>query len=375
MEIMSPSTLIQLVRSTYRTGSRLAVWFSILVLLTPGCATRMPQAREPIFHPRPPDPPRIQFLTRISKPSDIELPPNRFIRFILGPPPRRPGITKPYGIAFDNGKLLICDSGAGVLHVADLTTRKWNYALHSTRMPPRKPINITTDTEGTLYVCDTVRRCILAYDSNQRYVTSFGRGEMKRPVDLAVGAEHLYVADLKGNKVLVYDKATRKQVSAIPRDPQSKAEELFSPLSLALDQQESLYVSDAGAFRVQKYDAKGRFVRSFGGHGLSPGQFARNRGIALDREGRLYVVDAATETIQIFAPDGKLLLFFPSSEGRKDHLLLPAQITIDYDHLDFFRRYAAEGFHLEYLVLVTCQYGPQKVKVYGFGHKVDRSTE
>ena len=40
---------------------------------------------------------------------------------------------------------------------------------------------------------------------------------------------------------------------------------------------------------------------------------------------------------------------------------------IDYDHVDFFRHYAADGFELEYLVLVSNQFGPHKINVYGFG--------
>ena len=192
---------------------------------------------------------------------------------------------------------------------------------------------------------------------------------MERPVDIAIASNRLYVADLKGNQVLVYDKASRKLLSSIPDKSAPKPERLFSPISLALGPKGALYVSDAGAFRVQKYDADGKFVRSFGRQGMAPGQFARNRGVAVDREGRIYVVDAATETIQIFSPEGRLLLYFPSAEGRRDHLRLPAQIAIDYDNLDLFTRYVAEDFELEYLVLVTCQYGTQKVKIYGFGHK------
>lgn len=340
-----------------------------LMALAAGCLTGPPVARGPIFHPPPPDAPRLQYLTRIARPSDIEPPPNRFIRFLLGPPPRRPGITKPYGVAFDRGRLLVCDSGGGLLHVVDLSQRKWDFALHKSRMPPRKPINIATGKDGSLYVCDTVRKRILIYDGNHEYVTSLGKGEMARPVDLTIGTNRIYVADLKGHRVLVYDKKSNKLISSIPDSPKSNAERLFSPISVALAPDGSLYVSDAGAFRVQKYDPNGKFIRSIGRQGMAPGQFSRNRGIAVDREGRLYVVDAATETVQIFSPEGRLLLYFPSAEGRKDHLLLPAQITIDYDHLDFFTEYVAEDFELEYLVLVTCQYGRHKVKIYGFGHK------
>ncbi|NOY61413.1 MAG: hypothetical protein GXO75_21070 [Calditrichaeota bacterium] len=45
---------------------------------------------------------------------------------------------------------------------------------------------------------------------------------------------------------------------------------------------------------------------------------------------------------------------------------LPAQVFIDYDHLDYFRKYVDPSFKLKFLIFVTNQYGPEKVIVYGF---------
>ena len=48
-------------------------------------------------------------------------------------------------------------------------------------------------------------------------------------------------------------------------------------------------------------------------------------------------------------------------------MFLPAGIHIDYDNVDLFREYAVDGAQLEFVVLVTNQFGPHKVAVYGFG--------
>ena len=139
---------------------------------------------------------------------------------------------------------------------------------------------------------------------------------------------------------------------------------------MARDAAGCLYVSDTGAFCVKKYDADGRFLRAFGSHGDSPGQFARPRGVAVDRAGRVFVVDAAMQVVQIFDPEGRLLLFFGAPDESAAALNLPAKVLVDYDHTDLYRRYAAPGFELEFLVLVTNQYGDRKVSVYGFGHRL-----
>ena len=89
----------------------------------------------------------------------------------------------------------------------------------------------------------------------------------------------------------------------------------------------------------------------------------------MDRESRVYVVDAAAQLVQIFDAEGKLLLFFGEPEGSEAGLDLPAKVLIDYDHVGLFQEYAAPDFQVEYLVLVTSQYGARKVSVFGFGQK------
>jgi sugar lactone lactonase YvrE len=255
-------------------------------------------------------------------------------------------------------------------------------------------VNIAVDHDGTRYVADTGRGQVVIFGADDRYLGAIGEkvqakarahakaapqhepepgdtvDEMK-PTDVAIAGDRLYVADLKNNCVRVYDKAARKLLFTVPGDPaaadaQSK---LFAPTDLAVDSRRRLYVSDFGAFRVQQYDPDGNYLRSFGRLGDSPGEFARPKGVAVDREDRLYVVDAAAQVVQIFDPEGKLLLFFGEPEGSPVGLNLPAKVAIDYDHVGLFREFAAPDFQVEYLVIVTSQYGDRKVSVFGFGQK------
>jgi hypothetical protein len=46
---------------------------------------------------------------------------------------------------------------------------------------------------------------------------------------------------------------------------------------------------------------------------------------------------------------------------------LPAKIILDYDNVELFQQYAVEGADIEFLVLVSNQYGLNKISVYGFG--------
>ena len=58
---------------------------------------------------------------------------------------------------------------------------------------------------------------------------------------------------------------------------------------------------------------------------------------------------------------------FGQSPDGSQGLNLPAGIAIDYDNVALFRRFAAPGFNLEYVILVVSQFGPNQVDVFGFG--------
>jgi DNA-binding beta-propeller fold protein YncE len=169
--------------------------------------------------------------------------------------------------------------------------------------------------------------------------------------------------------VRVFDKSSREPLFTVPREADSSPQaRLYSPVNLALDGDGNLYVSDLGAFRVQKYDREGRHLRSFGSQGLAPGLFARPKGIDLDENGLLYVVDAATQVVQIFDPEGLLLLFFGQPGGGGFAFDLPAKVRVNRSLVPRFRHLADPSFDLDYLVFVTSQYGGGKIGVFGVGH-------
>jgi hypothetical protein len=129
---------------------------------------------------------------------------------------------------------------------------------------------------------------------------------------------------------------------------------------------EKVYVSDLGAFSVRVFDRDGRYLRSIGSLGQGFGQFSRPKGVAVDRSGLVYVVDAASENVQVFDPEGRLLMFFGGPYEGPGGMWLPAQVSISYADVDLFRSYVDPRFEAQYLILVTNQYGPDRVNVYAF---------
>jgi DNA-binding beta-propeller fold protein YncE len=340
----------------------------VLALLS-GCSTAQKAPRTYTYFPPPPDEPHVQFLASFS--ADTELGrTTSFLDFITGRPSGPAPLVKPYGLALKEGKLYVCDTMTSAIQVFDLAKHRARYFFPRGEGRLQTPINIALDADGTRYVADTGRNQVIIFSKDDAYLGAMGTKDEMKPSDVAITLERLYVTDLKGHSVRVYSKADRKLLFSIPREGADPKAKLFSPTNLALDNHGRLLVSDLGAFAVKVYDLEGNFVRSIGQQGVAPGLFARPKGIAVDREGRVYVVDAATQVVQLFDAEGKLLMFFgQAGSSEKGELYLPAGVKVDYDSVKYFQQQAAPGFKVEYLILVSNQFGGRGVNVYGFGSR------
>ena len=341
-----------------------------LLVIAAGCTSaRKAPPKSYTFFPPAPDAPRVQFLTAFS--SDLELGRSpSFADFITGRPAGASPLIKPYGLSLNEGKLYVCDTMAASLQVFDLARRRSRYFAPRGEGRLQTPINVSIDRDGTRYVTDTGRNQVLIYTKDDGYVGAMGTKDEMKPTDVAITSDRLYVTDLKNHLVRVYNKADRKQLFTIPRDPKADKGRLFSPTNLAIDKQGRLLVSDLGGFAVQVYDLEGTYQRTIGQQGVAPGLFARPKGVAVDREGRAYVVDASTQVVQMFDPEGRLLMYFgQAGSSTEGELYLPAAVEVDYDNVSLFQKKAAPGFKVDYLVWVTSQFGAHKVSVYGFGSR------
>jgi len=342
---------------------------AVLVLaLLSGCAST-PKTDESavLLYPSPPDLPRLQYLARFSTPGDVETESMGLKDFIVGEDTLGDHLVrKPYGVAMYDGKIYVVDTRGHGYGIFDLKQKRVDLVQGSAGGAMKKPINITVEADGTKYVTDTERNQILVFDADDKFVRAYGTPDQFKPIDVLVVGDRLYVSDLYHHQIQVLDKASGNILFKFGKAG-SGDEELFQPTSLALGPDQSLFISDTGNFRIQKYTLDGKFIRSYGKIGDVVGSFARPKGIAIDREGRIYIVDAAFENVQVLNNDGTPLMFFGQPGDKRGNINLPTAIVIDYDNLEYFQNYAAPGFTLEYVVLIASQFGINKVVAFGFG--------
>ncbi len=303
-----------------------------------------------------------------------------FWEWLVGLPPAAADFTvvKPYGLAMLNHKLFLSDTEGSLIGIFDLKNEEAELFGRSGRGALKKPVNIRIGPDHLLYVADTGRRQVVVFNEDGRYVTEYGDGKTIRPVDVLPTDNEIYVLNVIDNKmaedmkdnaqnIKVFDRKTHAIKNTIGK--RGQGEGMFTyPNSLAGDKDGNVYVCDAMNFRIEKFDSTGKLLHTFGSAGDTAGTFARPRGLAIDRSGIIYVIDSKSHVVQLFDKDGRILMFFGGFGEEDGRLFLPAQIIVDYDHVADFKKYIDPSFDAEYLILVSNQFGPNKVSVFAFGH-------
>ena len=349
------------------------------MLLFAGCrsAKITEPAAKPVFFPPPPETPRLQFLKSFSRPEDLGIvTTSAFEKFIVGEPEKAEGIKAPYGLAIHEGKIYVCDVGKGMVEVIDPRNQTFDYLTKDRRL--MNPVNIYIDDDGTKYIADPKAGSVFVFDRNNNIRSMLGKELKINPIDIVIRGSLCYVTDYASNQIVIMDKTTGREITRLGKKSeggQGRAEPLtalangeFSLISdLTLDRQGNIYVTDKAGARITQFDRSGAFRRTIGRLGDNIDEFIRPKGIAIDKDDRIWVVDSGTEVAKIYNQQAQLLLFFGLPGNEPGMMNMPTNIVLDYDNIEVFKQYAVEGADIEFLVLVSNQYGPNKVSVYGFG--------
>jgi sugar lactone lactonase YvrE len=321
-----------------------------------------------LFFPSPPERPRVQFLTWASGADQVEPGRSAFDEFILGEEPTaQRAIDKPYGIAARGGVIYVCDTKGLCLCRLDFKNR--TYSIVGAQGPGRlrKPINIVIDPLGYKFVADPVRKQIVVFDPDDKYVTAYDIPRPCHPVDVAVHANELYVLDNDDTcQIVVLDRSTGEVLRTVG-EAGGEPGKFNIPSSLCISPDGYLYVSDSFNYRIQKLTLEGEPVWSRGAPGYRLGQFGRPRGVRVGPDGIIYVVDGATQLVQMFDSDGNTLMRFGGPGDIPGAMVLPSTLALDESSIPYFKPYVHKDFNIDYLAFVANQYGLHLVNVYAFG--------
>ena len=328
------------------------VFILVALLALGGCvmsgesSTAGKKVQNQLVYPPPPDPPRFYFERSIHSSADVKPVEEGDLlrRALTGERSRGEGMTKPYGIAVHHGRVFVGDTVQHNVAVFDFPAKKFfrigveeDEEGHGVL---GMPLGLDVDQDGTLYVFDAKLKQIMVYSRDGKYLRAFGDPDkIARPAGIAVDAAgtRVYAVDIGGSssnehKVMVFDAKSGEHLFDIGKRGIAPGE-FNLPRDTVVAPDGSIYVVDGGNFRVQKFTADGKFIRTFGAIGRQSGQFSRPKEAAVDKDGNVYVVDAAFGNFQIFNSDGQLLLAIGerSNTDGPAKFSLPAGIAIDGD--------------------------------------------
>ena len=130
------------------------------------------------------------------------------------------------------------------------------------------------------------------------------------PQFVAVGDDgSIYVTDF-GNKRIQKFTSTGEYVTHWGNSGKQLGD-FYNPSGIAVNA-DSVFVADRDLNRIQKFSLDGEFIQTWGKKGTSEGQFFYPSGITVNGD-LLYVVDTGNQRIQIFTTDGEFVSSFGSS--------------------------------------------------------------
>lgn len=148
------------------------------------------------------------------------------------------------------------------------------------------------------------------YDAKGNFVQSIGEGLFTHPHGLRIDADdNLWTTDDGNHLVLKLDLSGNVLLVLGRINTGAEANWLFNkPADVAFAKNGDIYVADGyGNSRVVKFDRDGNYLKAWGKYGTGIGEFDLPHTVAVDDQNRVYVGDRENQRIQIFDSEGKFI--------------------------------------------------------------------
>jgi DNA-binding beta-propeller fold protein YncE len=212
------------------------------------------------------------------------------------------------GLAMDDGdRLFVSDPGLRHILVFDSAHNATDVITDGVV----EPGNLALDKENRLlYVSDINLDQVLVYDADtlklKRKIGTTGHnhelttpGDLAKPSGLAVDSDgNLYVCDTLNDRIEVFD-ADGKFLSTYGKNGDGPGY-FARPKGIAIDSDGHIWVADGMQDRVQVFNKEWQLLIVFGGHGMMPGQFQGLVSIMADNNNRIFTSEIYPGRVQQF---------------------------------------------------------------------------
>ncbi len=218
-------------------------------------------------------------------------------------------IVFPEGLVYNGAtnQVFVVDNGAGQVDIFGLNgTLAGVFSSLSGGVSLNDPAGIAVDSNTAcdgvagpcVYVGDSGNNQVDQFASNGTYVTSIGSGILDDPEGVAVdGNGNIYVGEAGAAQVTKFNSSYQKQFSF---DGQGLLED---PYELKVDSNNNVWVADQGAGLVVAFNSSGEVLGDFDGTNIGGTAFSAPL-VSVNPSGTVYSADTFTRQIQVFTPCG-----------------------------------------------------------------------
>jgi len=211
----------------------------------------------------------------------------------------------------------------------------------------KKPSGIGIGPDGSVWVTDYDLDRVFRFNNKGKLISVWGKsgdgsGSFDAAVDVAVDSKgSVYVVDEYNHRVQKFTPdghfirawGKKGKVNVILSAinfllPEMRRSEFYYPSRISIGPHDRIYVSDAYNNRVQVFNTDGRWLQSIGGMGLWGGRFRVAAGIATARDGSLFVGDFYNNRIQHFDKNGRFLAAWGRSGKKPGQFSGPTGVAI-----------------------------------------------
>ncbi len=284
----------------------------LITIFFAGCAPP-PEKTKRFFWPILSQDPKIEFIDSYISDYDVKKgKESRWIEVTMGREIPRLLFSRPFDIAVDGDSSVayVVDRGRHKVWVLDMARHEIRDLVHPSRELHlfALPMAVAIGPDGGVFVSDSASRKIHYFDNKGVKRRKISSEQFVRPTGMAydMARDRLYVTDTGRHQVLAFD-GKGKQINSIGTRGAGPGQFNY-PIDVDIAPGGELTVLDALNARVQVFTPDGKFLRAFGERGTALGSFSRAKGVAVDSAGHVYVTDGMSHKIVIFSSNGEHLL-------------------------------------------------------------------
>ena len=212
-----------------------------------------------------------------------------------------------------------------------LVKPKYEYKMFLATVPSmNNPHDIKQVEEGFL-IADKDNHTVIKVNDKFKIQSRLPDPILKRsqkfdPYAIAVTNDRIYVSDLSGGRIIVYNRD-----ETLLMEIGGEGDRLKRPTGLAVDSRGLLYVADGGDHScIQVYSTDGQFMKSISQFGSGPDDLKKPWHLAFNKREHLLVCDSHNNRIQVFQPDQGVVIKSIST-NVDGYIMQPRGLALDHN--------------------------------------------